>query len=324
MTTVVPLDSLFEISSGHQLALVHLKETSEADGIAYVARSHRNNGITAWVEPITDLEPAPAGCISVALRSRNQSLASFVQPRPFYTSYHVAILTPLQPMTLAAKLWYCGCIESNRFRFNFGRQANRTLGTLKVPSEIPAWVESTAYRRMKRETQQHPPMLHAAHWTEYRLVELFDLQPGRYTSRRDLPDGPTPFIAASDADNGVGQWVAVDPDWPGGQITVANNGSVGSAFYQPRPFTASRDVTVLSPKFSMTAGAALFICTVIRLEAFRFNYARKWTVSRMHASTIRLPAISDLPDTAWMDRYIRSLNLGQFLRDFPEDGPAAV
>jgi hypothetical protein len=103
-----------------QLALLHLKETSEAGGIAYVARSHRNNGITAWVEPITDLEPAAADCISVALRSRNQSLASFVQPRPFYTSYHMAILTPLQPMTLAVKLWYCGCIESNRFRFNFG------------------------------------------------------------------------------------------------------------------------------------------------------------------------------------------------------------
>src|SRR5680860_1018525 len=257
MDALVLVDERFDVSSGHQLALSHLKQTNPADGIAYVARSHRNNGITAWIEEISGLDPAPAGRITVALRSRNHALASFVQPRQFYTSYHVAILSPRRPMTLAEKLWYCECIEVNRFKFNFGRQANRTLSTLPIPASVPAWVEDVMYERGRRgATRERAALaLDTRRWEEYLLSDLFELHAGRFSRGSDLPHGSTPFVTASDTDNGITKWVALEPDWPGGQITVPNNGSIGAAFYQGWPFTASRDVTVLDPKFPMTPAA---------------------------------------------------------------------
>jgi hypothetical protein len=117
-------------------------------------------------------------------------------------------------------------------------------------------------------------------------------------------------VSASAWNNGITARVAVPPDWAGGQITLANNGSIGAAFYQPRSFTASRDVTVLEPKVSLSAAAALFVCTVLRKESERFNYARKWTAGRMRESAIRLPAKASQPDVQVMEQFMKGLPLG--------------
>ena len=312
MSELVRLDSLFEISKGHQLALSHLQECTSGKGIAYVARSHRNNGVTAWVGPIQGTKPADAGTISVCLRSRNHSLSAFVQPRPYYTAYHVAVLTPKQEMTLKEKLWWCSCIQSNRFRFNYGRQANRTVESLLVPKDVPAWVGDVEVGEFGGGPQGEGTIgsIETTAWQTFRLVDLFDIHTGSYVKRRDLPPGKVPFVSASDAKNGVSAMVDVAPEWTGGQITLANNGSIGAAFYQRRPFVASRDVSVLVPKSEMSDAAALFVCTVLRIESFRFNYARKWTVGRMRESKIRLPAINGSPDLDAMEAIVRGTKVG--------------
>lgn len=42
-------------------------------------------------------------------------------------------------MTTVEKLWWFRCIWVNRHKFSYGRQANRTLGSLLVPDEAPEW-----------------------------------------------------------------------------------------------------------------------------------------------------------------------------------------
>ena len=100
-----------------------------------------NNGISAYVQPINGVEPAPTGELTCAL-SGNGVLSTFVQERPFYTAFHVACLQPRLKLTLCEKLYYCTCIKHNRYRYSFGRQANRTVRDilLPVPDEIPSWV----------------------------------------------------------------------------------------------------------------------------------------------------------------------------------------
>lgn len=44
---LVRLDSLFEISSGHQLSKGRLSPCEPGEGFAYVSRTHRNNGVNA-------------------------------------------------------------------------------------------------------------------------------------------------------------------------------------------------------------------------------------------------------------------------------------
>lgn len=313
--TLVPLDTIFEVFKGNQLALTSLKATTSEAGVAFVARSHRNNGVTAWVEYVPGVDPSPAGSISVALRSRNHALAAHVQPREFYTTYHVAVLTPRKPMSLPVKLWYCRCIEANRFRFNFGRQANRTIETLLIPSKPPRWASAALAADREAAAATTPSLaLDPTTWTAVRLDELFDLAPGQFVKRRDLPPGDVPFVTAADSGNGVTARVGIEPDWPGGQITVANNGNgVGTAFYQPRPFAASRDVTILDPKTPLSPAAALFICVAIQTDRFRWNYARKWNTGRMRKSLVRLPFKDGSLDIGYMDSYVHSLPLGSLL-----------
>jgi hypothetical protein len=50
-------------------------------------------------------------------------------------------------MSLDTKLYYCLCIEANRFRYStYGREANRTLKTIQVPvlHHVPSWVSGAA------------------------------------------------------------------------------------------------------------------------------------------------------------------------------------
>jgi hypothetical protein len=308
---MTPLETLFHVDKGHQLALNRVERTSDVGhGIAYVTRSHRNSGVGAWVRPISGLEPASAGDISVCLRSRNHSMAAFVQSRAFYTTYHVAVLTPKRPMSLQEKLWWCLCIRANRFRFHFGRQANRTIGSLLLPGEIPDWVKEAKVPHHEASEASVGVPIDTSGWRSFSLPDLFTMHVGQHTTRRDLGNGEVPFVTASAWNNGISGMVAVPANWAGGQITVPNNGSIGTAFYQPRPFTASRDVTVLEANFPLTPAAALFICTVLRKESARFNYARKWTGGRMRESVIRLPSKGGCPDTPAMEAIMRDLPLG--------------
>jgi hypothetical protein len=116
-------------------------------------------------------------------------------------------------------------------------------------------------------------------------------------------------VGASDTDNGVTARIGQSPIHTGGTISVSYNGSVAEAFYQPVAYWATDDVNVLYPKkFNLTPAIALFICTLIRLEKYRFNYGRKWHLERMRESQIFLPCDSKgEPDWTYMDSYIRTL-----------------
>ena len=125
------------------------------DSIAFVGRSAEKNGVVAHVERLPFVEPYESGVITVALGG--SSLSSFVQPDPFYTAQNIDVLRPREEMSLETKLYYCLCIESNRFRYStFGREANRTLKFLLLPDRdsVPEWVSgitSTAIAELGRD-----------------------------------------------------------------------------------------------------------------------------------------------------------------------------
>lgn len=145
-------------------------------------------------------------------------------------------------------------------------------------------------------------------WAWFRIDELFDLKKGKRLTKANMTTGATRFIGAIDSNNGLREKIGQKPIHKGNTITVNYNGSVGEAFYQPKPFWASDDVNVLYPKFDMNVFSGLFIATIIRLEKVRFNYGRKWHLERMAASRIKLPALKsgDL-DVEYMERFIKSL-----------------
>ena len=140
------LNKLFKVEYGNKFDLNKMALSSSLiSSIAFVGRSGRNNGVTAYVERNNDIDPYRSGLITVALGGA--ILSSFVQPKAFYTAQNIAVLIPLSEMTLSEKLYYCACIRANQHRYGaFGREANRTLRTMLVPSSdsIPTWVPLAA------------------------------------------------------------------------------------------------------------------------------------------------------------------------------------
>jgi hypothetical protein len=309
------ISELFDLEYGNSLELNRLEQSVDPDSVNFVSRAARNNGVTARVKPIPNLLPSPAGTLTVALNGQGGAGVCFVQPFPYYSGFHVMVLTPKKPMSDQEKLWWATCITANRFRFGFGRQANRTLKDLKLPDpkEMPAWVGSTnldRYHGAKLPSSKNSPKLtDIQSWKAFTLGSLFTIKKGQRLTKADMLPGDTPYVGASDTGNGITAKIGQKPIHDAGTISVSYNGSVAEAFYQPEAYWATDDVNVLYPKgFQLTPAAALFVCTLIRLEKYRFNYGRKWHLDRMRESIIRLPVtVHGAPDWAYMQKFVKSL-----------------
>jgi hypothetical protein len=147
-------------------------------------------------------------------------------------------------------------------------------------------------------------------WRPFRLGQLFELKKGKRLTKANMTPGDTPYIGAIDSNNGVSAHIGQPANHTKGTITVSYNGSVAEAFYQPQDFWATDDVNVLYPMFDMSPEVALFVCTLIRKEKYRFNYGRKWHLERMRESVIYLPVTPACePDWSFMAGYIKSLGI---------------
>lgn len=315
---VVPLNSLFKVSYGNKFDFNKMKlaTSSDQNRVNFVSRTESNNGVSGSVLPVLGTEPYEQGCITVALGGA--ILSSFVQVRSFYTAQNVAILEPLTPFNLPELIYYCKAIEHNRFRYGaFGREANRSLKTLLVPSldSMPDWVLSAKQKDISKIrnvfTQISTPRIEPNKWLDFKLggqEGLFIIKKGKRLTKENMKQGYTPFIGSTDSRNGVTAFIDKEPIHKGNTISVCYNGSVAEAFYQPKPFCATDDVNVLYPNFELNSHIALFLTTLIKREKYRYNYGRKWHLGRMEESTIKLPIDqTGRPDWQYMDNYVKSL-----------------
>lgn len=156
------LNEIFSVEYGNKFDLNKMIEVEEFEKgcVNFVSRSSRNLGISAIVKEIDGVTPYAPGGITVSLGG-TYLLSSFVQLYPFYTAQNVAVLYPKKEMTFNEKLYYALCIRGNRYRYSaFGREANRTLRTLEVPSKCPDWVKKIPFP-MKEGMPSHD------YWVEF-------------------------------------------------------------------------------------------------------------------------------------------------------------
>lgn len=309
------LSDIFDIKYGNQFDLNKMeKNAGDTKLVSFVSRTAKNNGVSSKVSLVKGTPPFDAGCITVALGG--SVLCSFVQVERFYTGQNVSVLTN-DKLSIKEKLFYCIAIKRNAYRYQAcGREANRTLGDLLVPSvdEIPSWVNDLeilnpqdSFRPLNEDKNIK---LNHADWVAFKYKDLFDIGRGKGPRKKDLTGhGSVPFVSASEQNNGLTGWTIHEPMHSGGVISVVRNGnSVASSFYQEDEFCSTEDVHIFTPKFKINNYIALFICTLIKKEKYRFNYGRKWSIARMLDSEIKLPVkASGTPDFEFMERYIKSL-----------------
>ena len=312
--TQVRLDSIFDLHYGNSFELNNLKRTFV--GVNFVSRTAKNNGISAKVKRIPDIDPFPAGLITVSLGG--SVLETFVQPESFYTGYHIFCLTPKIEMSIEQKLYYCTCISANKYRYNYGRQANRSLKTLLIPAldSVPSFIKSidlNEFDGLENPLIDKNINLEIDNWKWFEYDLLFKIERGRGPRKKELDgSGRIPFVTSTDQNNGWTNFTKALPVHLSNTIGVNRNGSVAEAFYQPEPFCSTEDVHIFTPKFPMTKYSALFIATLIKKEKYRYNYGRKWGLARMKSSKIKLPVTNEgTPDFQFMEDFMKSLRFSK-------------
>lgn len=143
----------------------------------------------------------------------------------------------------------------------------------------------------------------------FRIDEIFKLDKGKRLVKADMIEGTLNYIGAISCNNGVRQKIDAKAQFDGNCITVNYNGSVGEAFYQPKPFWASDDVNVLRLKnYELDEYIALYLITIIKANKNKFSYGRKWTLEKMSETEILLPIDKkEKPNYKYMRSYIQSL-----------------
>jgi hypothetical protein len=134
---LIEIQKLFHINYGVNMELYKFDEChhSHPSAIPFVSRTEKNNGVSAYVEKQIGYEPNPAHTLSVA--GGGSVLSTFYQPKPYYSGRDLYYLTPKREMSPVEMLYYATMISANKYRYSYGRQANKTLKSLLIPSKMP-------------------------------------------------------------------------------------------------------------------------------------------------------------------------------------------
>ena len=307
------IDRIFKVKYGINLELDSLNDPSEKGSVNFVSRCISNNGVSAKVEPISGIEPQSAGLISVA--GGGSVLSTYVQEEPFYSGRDIYLLIPKIELSKETKMFITTIIEKNKYRYSFGRQANKTLPYLEIllpikydedhpviddrnefsdDGFIPDWqfmedyIKSLHYKPVTTNNQVTDLSLHPQTWEEFAIPSLFDVGVGKYYYPDQYNDGQVPYITASNTDNGVGARINLSPDFSGGKITIGKIGA--TAYFQNQDFCATSDVNVLTPKSNMNKYHLLFITSVINFsENYKWSYGRQCRKGDTEGIVIKLP-----------------------------------
>ncbi len=337
------IKDLFNVNMGNKFD--KNKMTVNNPSINFVSRTGNNNGVDSVVDLIDGIEPYEAGSISLALGGSIGSC--FVQTKPFYTGQNVAVLLEKQRLSIYSKL-FISCLIMNECKYKFvafGRELNihiRKDFSIFLPvrkkekiNEIDitckysdkGYIPDFEFMEKYIKTLHSKPLTTSVKkssiqmkfdvdmWQEFMLCDIFEVKKGKRLTRADQIDGDTPYIGATDSNNGLTNYIEQEAIHEGNTISLSYNGSVGEAFYQPKPFWATDDVNVLYFKESngvkFNKYIALFICTILRKEKYRYSYGRKWVLENMKKTIIKLPAKKQgeayIPDFEYMEKYMKQL-----------------
>lgn len=308
------IHNLFDIKYGNSLELINLEQCQKGDlnSIDFVSRTEKNNGISAFVLKVDDIEPNPANTITVAVGG--SVLATFLQPEQYYTGFHVLVLSPKKEMKTDELLFYTMCIRENKYKYNYGRQANKTLKNILVPSEVPSDFKNIDFKKLntlKRDSMLNKDdfYLDKNNWENFDLNSLFKITGSQTTPILELEEygnGIYPYVTTQTTNNGVEGFYDFYTEER--NILTVDSAVLGFCSYQPENFSASDHVEKLIPKFRMNKYISMFLVTILNKEQYRYNYGRKCSQARMKEIKIKLPAKNGQPNCDFMENYIKSLS----------------
>lgn len=147
-------------------------------------------------------------------------------------------------------------------------------------------------------------------WGVFKILDIFTISPGIRLTKADMLEGNTPFIGATDSNNGITTFCGNDNTSRDYNVLGVNyNGSIVENFYHPYYALFSDDVKRLHLKD--TEGNKyiyLFIKQCILKQKQKYEYGYKFNGERMKEQIILLPICEDgKPDYKYMEEYMKQV-----------------
>jgi hypothetical protein len=154
-------------------------------------------------------------------------------------------------------------------------------------------------------------------WREFRIDDIFIINPGKRLTQADMKKGKRPFIGASDSNNGITAFVSNSNISQDENVLGVNyNGSVVENFYHPYQCIFSDDVKRFRLKNHVgNKYLYLFLKQEILKQKEKYQYGYKFNEVRMKKQVFLLPASkSGQPDYDYMENTMRRIEIKQFQR----------
>ena len=147
-------------------------------------------------------------------------------------------------------------------------------------------------------------------WKDFPVPYVFQkIQRGKRLKKADHISGIVPYVSSTANNNGVDGYIEAIEGTRTFEncISLANSGSVGTAFYEPFVFVASDHVTSLKRE-NTSQYVYLFLTAVLEQQGSNFNFNREINDLRIRKMRIMLPVNSnDEPDYQFMEDYMKEL-----------------
>lgn len=322
--------------------IFHLKATAsgidgnklisgESQTIPYISRSDSMNGVKSFVssKQKQKYKIDSGNCITIGLDTQTV----FYQPHSFFTGQNIQVLRNKE-LSQELALFLVETIRKQMVKFNWGGNG-ATLGRLaRLKIMLPVdkngepdfdYMESTIYELKKAKTIEYReflkkelksiryveiPKLDEKEWAAFKLTDVFKINPGKRLTVSDMKMGNTPFIGASDSNNGITNFISNrNASFDRNVLGVNYNGSVVENFYHPYDCLFSDDVKRFHLKnWKDGKFILLFMKGIILQQKSKFLYAYKFNEKRMKNQSIMLPVDGNgAPDYSYMEQYIKNI-----------------
>lgn len=147
-------------------------------------------------------------------------------------------------------------------------------------------------------------------WKDFAVPYVFqNIQRGKRLKKADHISGIVPYVSSTANNNGVDAYIEAIKGTRVFEncISLANSGSVGTAFYEPFAFVASDHVTSLKRE-NTSQYVYLFLTAVLEQQKSNFDFNREINDLRIKKMRIMLPVDdNDEPDYQFMEDYMKEL-----------------
>ena len=326
----------------------------DKNSIPFVSRTELNNSVDCFVNK-DGLEYIEKG--NAIVIGDTTATVSY-QERDFVTGDHIVIIRA-EWLNKLTGLFICSLLRKEKYRYSYGRAyiINSILNTdlilpvlhdkngnvLKDKTKkysfegyIPnfkymeEFVKLNNYKVLKTDNKfNYNDKINTTNWKSFEVGKLFPKMKVKKHSSVPENYGMSKFISSTSTNNGVAAQVS-ENTIPGNCITVSTNGDCFDAFYQEDPIVISTDVEVLYSDF-LNKKIGMFICTILKLEKYKWSYGRKPKDDKVFSTIIKLPVLYDedgnpivdnnkkysnegyIPNFKYMEEYISNLSYGDIL-----------